>query len=132
VRVAEVEADAHIVQMPELEDEQKVLGGGGLAEQILHQKAHAEGAGEGAQVLERGLGVLDCARRPAVVALAQMHDEMTERNVLGGFEGALDLVHGVDAAGFFRMQNVDGRGAGAAHLAIGEQGRMHGEGRERF
>ena len=53
-------------------------------------------------------------------------------NLLGGFEGALDLVHGVDAARFFRMKQVDGGRAGAAHLAIGKHGRVHGERLERI
>ena len=99
-----------------------MLGSGGFAEQVFDQQAHAERAGEGAEVLESGERVLDGARRPSVVVFAEMDDEIAQRDVLGGFEGALDLVHGVDAAGFFRMDDVDAGRAGAAHLAIGKSG----------
>ncbi len=67
-----------------------------------------------------------------VVFLAKMDDELFEGDVFGGFEGALDLVHGVDAAGFLRVHDVDGGSAGAAHLAVGIERRVHGKGFERI
>jgi hypothetical protein len=96
-----------------------MLGGGGIAEQVFHQQTHAQRTGKGAQVLKGGKGVLDGARRPLVVPLAQMHHEVAEGDVLGGFEGALDFVHRLDAAGLFRMQKVEGGRAGTAQLAAG-------------
>ena len=59
-----------------------------------------------------------------------MEDEVRKRDELGGLKGALDLIHGVDAACFLRVQDVDGRCAGAAHFAVGEERGMHGIGLE--
>ena len=49
-------------------------------------------------MLKRSYRVLDGALRPGVIALAEMHDEIAQRDVLCSLEGALHLVHGVDAA----------------------------------
>ena len=46
-------------------------------------------------------------------------------------EGALDLVHGVDAAGLLGVQHIHRGRAGAAHLAVGKERGVHGEGLER-
>ena len=54
-----------------------------------------------------------------------MHNEVAEGDLLGGFQGALDLVHGGDAAGLLRVQQVDGGRAGAAHLAVGVERGVH-------
>src|ERR1035437_2288315 len=59
-----------------------------------------------------------------------MHDEVAEGDVLGGFEGALDLVHGGDAARLVRVRQIDGGSAGAAHLAIGIKRGVHRPGLE--
>jgi len=59
-----------------------------------------------------------------------MENDVAEVDVLGGFEGSLDLVHGVDAAGFLRMDEVDGGRAGAAHLAVGVERGMERPGRD--
>jgi hypothetical protein len=101
VRVAEVEADPYGIQMADAEYFEQVVGGGGLAEQVLDQEADAEGMGEGAEVFKCGDGVFQRTGRPAVFALAEVEDEIAKGNELGGFEGTPDLVHGVDAAGFF-------------------------------
>ena len=52
--------------------------------------------------------------------------------MLGGFERALDLVHGFDAAGLVGVQHIHSRRAGAAHLAVREERGVHGEGLERI
>src|SRR5271157_1741684 len=57
-----------------------------------------------------------------------MDDEILEGDGVGGFEGALDLIQGVDAAGLFRMEEVDGGSAGAAHFAVGKERSVHGPG----
>ena len=85
MRMAEVEADADIGQVAHLQDDAKMIGGGGLAEQVFNQQADAERAGKGAEMFQSGDGILDAARRPGVVALAQMHDEIAERNVTRQF-----------------------------------------------
>ena len=83
VRVAKVEADADIVQVAHFENGHQMLGGGGLAEQILDQQADAQRTRKGAEVLESGERILDGARRPGIVALAKMNDEIAQWNVLG-------------------------------------------------
>ena len=50
--VAEVEADADLIQVAKIENFDEVRGGGGFAEQVFDQRADAERTGEGAQVFE--------------------------------------------------------------------------------
>ncbi len=56
-----------------------------------------------------------------------MQHKVLEGNAFGGFERALDLVHGVDAARLFRVQHIDGGRAGTAHFAVGKERSVHGE-----
>ena len=60
-----------------------------------------------------------------------MKDEVAELDLLGGFEGAFDFVHGIDAAGLFRVQKIDGGSAGTAHFMVREERGMHGKGFKR-
>ena len=117
--VAEVEADADALKMADFEDFHQVLRCGWVADEIFGNQADAERLGKGVEVLEGGDGVVLGAGGPGVGAFAEVNDEVLKVQVLGGFESAFDLVHGVDAARLFRVQQVDGGGAGAAHLAIG-------------
>lgn len=128
VRMAEVHTDADCIQVADAEDFDQVLGGGGFAGKVFDEQAHAKRTGKGAEVFEGGEGVLDGARGPAVIALAEVEDEVAKGDLLGGFEGALDFVHGVDAAGFLRVQHVDCGSAGAAHFAVGKERGVHGPG----
>ena len=54
-----------------------------------------------------------------------LHQE-AERNLLGDFEGALDLVHGLDARGAVGGGHVDRRRAGASPFVVGVQRRVDG------
>ena len=63
---------------------------------------------------------------------AQVHDQVAKGNVLGRLQCALDLVHGIDAARLFRVQQVHKRRSGAAHLAIRVERRVHRPGNERM
>ena len=126
--VAQVEADAHI-EMAHLEHGQQMLGSCCFAQQILYQQPHAERTREGSEMLQGCHSILDAARRPAIGALAEVDDEVLERDALRSFEGALDLIHRVDAPRLFGMEHIDRGRTGAAHLAVREHGRMH---RERF
>jgi len=91
-----------------------MLGRVASLKKIFDEQVHAERARKGSQVLERGDGKFDSARRPFIVACAEMHHEIAQRNVLGRLERALDLVHGVDAAGLLRVQHIQRGRAGAA------------------
>ena len=88
--------------------------------------ADAERAGKCAEMFESRGGVFHGAEGPRFVFFAEVHDELFEGNALGSFEGAFDLVHGVDAARFLRVHDVDSGCAGAAHLPVGEERRVHG------
>ncbi len=73
---------------------------------------------------------MECSRARGlqrVVAFAEVEDEEAEGDLLGDFEGALDLIHGVDAAALLGMDDVDGGGSAAAHFKVGKQGRVHGK-----
>lgn len=49
--MAEVETDAYLIEMAHFKDGLEVPGGGGLADKVLDEKADAERAGKGAQML---------------------------------------------------------------------------------
>ena len=118
VCVAKIEADADAVEVSHFKNERKMGGSCGLAEQILNQEAYAQRPCKGAEVLERGLRELDGTWRPGIVSLAEMDDEIAQRDVLGGFQSTFDLIHGIDAAGLLGVQHIDAWSAGPAHFAI--------------
>ena len=55
-----------------------------------------------------------------------MLHQKTERNLLGNFEGALDLVHGIDARGAVGGSDVHRRRTRPAPLVIGVERRVDG------
>ncbi len=105
--MADVEGDADAVEVTDFEDFEEVLGGGDLVLEIFEQDADAEGVGEGFEVLDGGEGVLEGAEVPGVVFVAEVKGTGGDGNLLGGLEGALDLVHGGDAAGLFGIDEVE-------------------------
>ncbi len=64
VGVAEVEADADVVEVADAEDLEEVLGGGDFVLEVFEEEADAEGVGEGFEVLDGGEGVLEGAEVP--------------------------------------------------------------------
>jgi hypothetical protein len=123
VGVADVEADADAVEVADVENFENVFGGRDFVLEVLDEDAGAEGVGEGLEVFDGGEGVFEGAGVPTVVFLAEVEDAGGDGDLLGGLEGALDLVHGGDAVGFFVVDEVDVRGDVAgpgAASAIGE------------
>ncbi len=57
-------------------------------------------------------------------ARAHVLHQKTERNLFGDFERALDLIHGLDAAGAVGGRDVDGRSTGASPFVIGIERRV--------
>ena len=106
VGVAYVEADAYAVEVAYAEDLQNVLGGGDFVLEIFEKEADAEGVGEGLEVLDGGEGVFEGAEVPVVVLVAEVEGAGGDGDLLGGLEGALDLVHGGDAAGLFGVDQI--------------------------
>src|SRR5882757_7996820 len=98
VGMADVERDADGVEVTDLDDLEKVLWSCDLVLKIFEENFHAKRVGEGLEVLDGGKGVLKRAGAPLVVLLAEVEDDGGEGDLLGGLDGALDLVHGVDAA----------------------------------
>ena len=111
--VAYVEADAYAVEVTYAEDFEEVLRGGDFVLEIFEEDADAERVGEGFEVLDGGEGVFEGAGVPGLVLEAEVEDGGGDGDLLGGLEGALDLVHGVDAAGLFGVDEVE-RGSGVA------------------
>ncbi len=106
VGVAEVEGDAYVGEVAGGEDFEEVFGGGDFVLEIFEEDLYAEGMGEGFEVLDGGEGVFEGAEVPGIVLEAEVEGEGGEGDLLGGLEGALDLVHGVmrwDFSGSMRL-----------------------------
>jgi hypothetical protein len=127
VSVAYVEADADAVEVADAEDFKDVLGGGDFVLEVFDEEADAERVGEGFEVLDGGQGVFEGAGIPDVAFVAEVDDAGGDGDLLGGFEGALDLVHGGYAVGLLGVDEIDVRGDVAGPLAasaIGEVDRL--------
>jgi len=122
VGVAYVEADADVVEVADADDFEEVFGGGDLVGEVFEEDADAEGVGEGFEVLDGGERVLEGAGAPGVVLEAEVEDGSGEGDLLGGLDGALDLVHGVDAVGLFGVDEVEGGGDVARPVGVGVEG----------
>ena len=117
--VAYVEADAYVVEVAYADDLEEVLGGGDLVLEVFEEDANAEGMGEGFEVLDGGEGVFEGADVPCVALVAEVENYGLDGDLLGGLEGALDFVHGVDAAGFFGGDEVEVGSYVAGPLGVG-------------
>ncbi len=119
MRVADVEGDADAVEVADLEDFEEVLGGGDLVLEVFEKDADAEGMGEGFEVLDGGERVLEGAEVPGIVLVAEVEGTGGDGDLFGGLEGALDLIHGRDAAGLFGVDEVEVGGDVAGPLGVG-------------
>jgi hypothetical protein len=119
VGVAEVEADAYVVEVAYADDLEEMLGGSDFVLEIFEEDADAEGMREGFEMLDGGEGVLEGAGVPEVVLVAEVEDDGLDGELLGGLESALDLVHGVDAAGLFGIDEVEIGSYVAGPLSVG-------------
>jgi len=124
--VAYIEGDADAVEVADVDNFEKVLGSGDLVLKIFKQDADPEGVREGFEVLDRGEGVLEGAEIPGVVLMAEVESAGGDGDLLSGLEGALDLVHGRDAAGFFGVDQVEVRRDVARPLGIGAVAEVEG------
>jgi pseudomonalisin len=125
VRMAYIQASPNAGEMALGIDLHQVLGRGRLADQVFRQQANSKRLRKSIQMLKRGQSMLQAARRPGVGSLAQVHHQIFKVKMLGCFKRALDLVHGIDAARLFRMQQVDRWCSRAAHLAVRIERRVH-------
>ncbi len=128
VGMADVERDADGVEVADLDDLEQVLGGGDFVLQILEEDLDAERVGEGLEVLDGGEGVLEGAGAPGFVLLAEVEGDGGKGNLFGGLDGALDLVHGLNAAGLLDVDEVDGGGDVAGPVSVGVERLVEGGG----
>lgn len=128
VGVAYVEGDAYVVEVAYAEDFEQMLGGGDLVLQIFEQDFDAERMGEGLEMLNGGKGVFEGTGIPGLVLEAEVEGDGTEGDLLGGLDGAFDLVHGVDAAGLFRVDEVERGSDVATPLGVGVERLMERSG----
>ena len=126
VSVPEIEADADVIKVRPANHLHQPVWRGKLVGNIFQQNPHSERLGEGAQVFDRSHGRFEFFLVETFVGSAQMLHQKAERNLLGDFESALDLVHGIDASGAVGGSNVDRRRAGASPLVVGIKRRVDG------
>ena len=117
--VADVEAEADVVEVAYADDLQEVFRSGDLVLEVFEENANAERVGEGFEVLDGGEGIFEGAGVPKLVLVAEMEDDGLNGELFGGLESALDFVHGVDAAGFFGVDEVEVGGYVPGPLGVG-------------
>ena len=96
-----------------------------LVGNVLQQHGYAEWLRKGFQVLDachRGIEFLLVEVFPAH---ANVLNEILERNLLSDLDGALDLVHGLDARTLFDFRDIERWAAALSPLVIHGQGRVH-------
>jgi hypothetical protein len=126
VGVAEVEGDADVGEVADAEDLEQVFGGGDFVLKVFEEDLDAEGVGVGFEVLDGGEGVFEGAGVPELVFEAEVEGEGGEGDLLGGLEGALDLVHGIDAAGLLGVDEVEGGGDVFGPVGVGVERLVEG------
>jgi lysophospholipase L1-like esterase len=82
--------------------------------------------GEGFEVLDGGEGVLEGAGVPGVAFVTEVDDAGGDGDLLGGFEGSLDLIHGGDAVGLLGIDEIDVGGDVTGPLAGSAVGEVDG------
>ena len=129
VGVAGVEAEPYAVEMADAGDFNEAGRGSEVVVEVFEQELDAERGGEGLEVLDGGEGEVEGFGGPAVVLKAEVEDAGAEGNLLGGFEGAFDLVHGFNALALGTADEVQG-GLGVTApvdlVLCGEERHVHG------
>jgi hypothetical protein len=82
--------------------------------------------GEGLKMLDGGEGVFEGTRVPGVVLVAEVKNDGLDGELLGSFEGTLDLVHGVDATGLFGVDEIEVGSDVAGPLGVGAVAEVDG------
>ena len=124
--MAEIEGDAYVVEVTYAEDLEEVVGRGDFVLEVFEEDLDAERVGEGLEVLNGSEGVFEGAEVPGLVFEAEVEGDGGEGDLLGGFEGALDFVHGGDAVGLFGVDEVEIWRYVARPLGVGAVGDVDG------
>src|SRR5580698_3433665 len=99
VGVTAIEADSDVVKVHGLDEFDEAVRGRKFVGNIFDEHSYSERLGEGAEVLDGSHGGFELFFVEGVVGIADVLHEKAKWNVLGDFEGAFDLVHGINAAG---------------------------------
>ncbi len=98
----DIEAEVQL-QVRLIQEVHQALGARKLVGNIFEQHFHAPLAREKIDLFERRKGRVHLALVKLLAGDADMLDHITERNRLGDFERALDLVHHQQPLGFHRL-----------------------------
>ncbi len=125
MRMSEIETYANVVEVRAPDHLDQPVRRRKFVRNILQEDAYAQRLGKGPQVLDGGHRRLELLFAETLVRRSEMLHQETERNLLGNFKGALDLVHGVDARCAVGGGNVDRRRPCPSPLVVRVQRRMH-------
>lgn len=95
--MASIEAEAHRVEVADACGFYEVCRRGEVAGEIFKEQLNAKRCCKGFEMFDGGEREVERFGGPAVVFQTEMKNAGAERDLLGGVEGALDLVHGGNA-----------------------------------
>ncbi len=123
--MAEVEADAHVVEVRCPNEFHQFVRSRKLVGNVLQQNTHAQRLGECTQVFNRSHGGFEFAFIKIFATCPKVLDQEAKRYLFGDFERALDFVHRLDAAGAVGGSYVDGQRAGASEFVVSIERGVH-------
>src|SRR5579863_2422462 len=94
--MAEIEADADVVEVRRLDHLDQFVGSGQFVRYVLQKESHAQRFRKGAQMLDGGHRRFKLFLAETLVGRAEVLNQKAERNLLRNLESTLDLVHGFD------------------------------------
>lgn len=118
VSVAKIETEAHACEMANVENFDEALRERCLIHAVFDKDANTKRTREGIKMFECCKRIFQSSGRPSFSLLTQSDNKMLETEQFCGLHRALDLVDGVDAAGFLRVKQIDGRCARATHFTV--------------
>src|SRR6476660_9651680 len=105
--MANVEAHPNIFHMADADEFHQLVRHGELIRNIFQQNAHAQWFGEGAKMLDGGHSCVKLVVVESFIWQTDVLHEKAEWNLLCNFQGTLDFIHGLDAAGAVSRSNID-------------------------
>src|SRR5258708_16600812 len=107
VRVPCVKANSYVFITQEPDQLHQLLRRGQIIRDVLQQQADAQWPGKSAQVLNGAQRRLKLTRIIGFIAAANMLDQEAKRRVFRYFNGALDLVHGLNPVALFHVYQIE-------------------------
>ena len=122
--MAKIEAYTDIIQVAHFENQDQMLGVVASLSRFSTSRRTPSGRAN-APRCSSAVSASSMVRGDQYRRARQDARRYSDGDVLGGFQRALDLVHGIDAAGLVGVQHIHARRPGAAHLAVGIQRSVH-------